>query len=62
MTKALIMIHVNITGFVLISQLEKDSMIEMYHLKNVIFFQTISSFGLSRILALLNNDFLLKPW
>ena len=62
MTKALIMIYVNITGFVLISQLEKDSMIEMYHLKNFIFFQTISSFGLSRILALLNNDFLLKPW
>ena len=62
MTKALIMIYVNITSFVLISQLEKDSMIEMYHLKNVIFFQKISSFGLSRILALLNNDFLLKPW
>ena len=54
MTKALIMIYVNITSFVLISQLEKDhSMIEMYHLKNVIFFQTISSFVLSRIQIML---------
>ena len=38
------MVYINITNFVLISQLEKDhSMIEMPCLKNVvIFFQTIT--------------------
>ena len=47
MPYAIIMIYINITSFVLISQLEKDhSMIEMRHLKNAIFFQTILSFHL----------------
>ena len=41
--------NINITSFVLISQLEKDgSIIETRRLKNVIFFQTILSFVLSR--------------
>ena len=40
---------INITNFVLISYLEKyHSMIELRCLKNVIFFQTILSFALSR--------------
>ena len=44
------MIYINITNFVLISELEKDhSMIETRRLKNVvIFFQTIITFVLSR--------------
>ena len=44
------MIYMNITNFVLISQLEKyHSMMETHRLKNVvIFFQTILSFVLSR--------------
>ena len=44
------MIYINITSFVLISSLKKyQSMIETHRLKNVaIFFQTISSFVLSR--------------
>ena len=34
---------INVTEFLLISQLEKDhSMIKMHHLKNVIFIQTLS--------------------
>ena len=38
------MVYINITNFVLISELEKDhSMIETHFLKNVIFFQTIIS-------------------
>ena len=50
MSYAINTIYVNITSFVLISQLEKDhSMIETRRLKNVvIFFQTILSFVLSR--------------
>ena len=43
------MIYINITSFVLISELEKDySMIETHRLKNVIFLQKISSVVLSR--------------
>ena len=43
------MIYINITNFVLISSLEKDrSMIETRRLKNVIFFQAVISFVLSR--------------
>ena len=50
MLQAIIMIYMNITNFVLISQLEKyHSMMERHRLKNVvIFFQTILSFVLSR--------------
>ena len=50
MLQAIIMIYMNITNFVLISQLEKyHSMMEKHRLKNVvIFFQTILSFVLSR--------------
>ena len=43
------MIYINITGFVLISEHEKDhSTIEMRHLKSVIFLQSILSYVLSR--------------
>ena len=42
------MIYININKFVLISELEKDSMIETRCLKNVIFMQTILHFVLSR--------------
>ena len=52
------MIYINITNFVLISELEKDhSMIETRRLKNVvIFIQTILSFVLSRkIITIYNN-------
>ena len=50
MLQAIIMIYMNITNFVLISQLEKyHSMMERHRLKNVvIFFQTILSFVLLR--------------
>ena len=52
MSWPIVMIYINITYFVLISQLEKDhSMIEMCYLKNAFFFflfQTILSFALSR--------------
>ena len=59
MSWIIITIYINITSFVLISQLEKDhSMIEMRHLKNVviemrhlknvvIFFQTINNIVLN---------------
>ena len=41
MPQAIIMIYINITNFVLISQLEKDhSMIEMRRLKNVVTLNT----------------------
>ena len=52
------MISINITSFVLISQLEKDhSMIERHPLKKiVIFFQTILSFVLSRKIINIYND------
>ena len=48
MSEAIIMIHISVTNFVLISWLEEDhSMIETCRLKNVfIFFQTIISFVL----------------
>ena len=57
MSKAIIMIYINITSFALISKLEKDhSMIETRRLKNIaIFFQTILSFVLSR--KIINNRF-----
>ena len=44
------MIYINVTNFVLITEVEKDrSMIETTHLKNVaIFIQTILSFVWSR--------------
>ena len=43
------MIYINITNFVLISSLVKNhSMIETRRLKSVVFFQTISTFVLSR--------------
>ena len=43
------MIYVSITNIVLISWLEKNhSIIEMHRLKNVIYFQKILSFVLSR--------------
>ena len=45
MSNAIITIYINITSFVLISQLEKDhSMIETRSLKNVVFFQTMFKF------------------
>ena len=49
MSQVVIMIYINITNFVLISELEKDhSMIETRRLKNVaIFIETILSFVLS---------------
>ena len=52
------MIYINITNFVLISELEKDhSMIETRRLKNVvIFIQTILSFVLSRKIINICND------
>ena len=58
MSYAIIMIYINITNFVLISQLEKDhSMIETRCLKNdVIFFQTILRFVLSRKIINISND------
>ena len=48
--------YINITSFVLVSQLEKShSMIETYRLKDVvIFFQTILSFVLSRKILSIN--------
>ena len=43
MSWPIVMIYINITYFVLISQLEKDhSMIEMCYLKNVFFFFVFS--------------------
>ena len=43
------MTYINIAKLVLINKLEKDhSMIEMHHLKNVIFIQIILSFVLSK--------------
>ena len=50
MSLAIIMIYINITNFLLISQFEKNhSMIEPRHLKNVVIFsQTILNFVLSR--------------
>ena len=54
MSQAVIIIHLDITNFVLISLLEKDhSMIESRRLKNVIFLQTVLSFVLSRKINLL---------
>ena len=52
------MTYINITKFVLISQLEKDhSIIERSHLKNVIFIQTILSFVLlRRVLKISSNE------
>ena len=58
MSQAIITIYINITNFVLISQLEKDHrMIETHLLKNVvIFFQTFLNFVLSRkIINVYNN-------
>ena len=58
MPLTIIMIYINMTNFVLISQLERDhSIIETCHLKNVvIFIQTILSFVLSRkIINICNN-------
>ena len=51
MPQAIIMIHINITNLVLISELEKDdSMIEISLLKNVVdFIQTISMIALNII-------------
>ena len=53
------MTYINITKFVLINYIEKDhSMIEMRRLKNnVIFFQTVISFMLSR--KIINQTILL---
>ena len=54
MSQAIIIIHLDITNFVLISLLKKDhSMIESRRLKNVIFLQTVLSFVLSRKINLL---------
>ena len=53
MSKAIIMIYINITNFALISYFEKDhSMTETRCLKNVIFFLTILSFVLSRLIKI----------
>ena len=48
------MIYININKFVLISELEKDSMIETRCLKKVIFMQTILHFVLSRKIIKIN--------
>ena len=49
------MIYININKFVLISELEKDSMIETRCLKSVvIFIQTILHFVLSRKIIKIN--------
>ena len=49
------MIYININKFVLISELEKDRMIETRFLKNVvIFIQTILHFVLSRKIIKIN--------
>ena len=58
MSLAIIMNYINITDFVLISQLEKNhSMIETRHIKNiVIFYQTILRFVLSRKIINIYND------
>ena len=48
------MIYINITIFALIGYFEKDhSMIETCRLKNVIFFQIILSFVLSRLIKII---------
>ena len=57
----LLLILFTITNFVVISKLEKDhSMTETCCLKNVIFFQAILSFALSRKIINIYNDFTRK--